>query len=203
MSARGSDLCHDSCTCTWPLDGARAFLEAKCTRTRGVGSFRLPTSEHGTENTAAAVFLNLLLFFIVLHGPDRAKSRRVLHGVVWRLCLFIYCLCRFLKIMASSLSCQLNPSINFANHPNGTDFKTWTTFQIKLYFQNRGARLSGCKHMDSGSFANHDAYNIAGFMSCAYRQTLVGSVRAESYKRWQHDLVVTMKHATTLSGLHS
>ena len=122
---------------------------------RGVGSFRLPTSEHGTENTAAAVFLIYLLFYMPHPPPppDRAKSRRFLHGVVWRLFFFyfILCLCRFLKVMASSLSCQLNPSIDFANHPNGTNFKTWTTFQIKLYFQNRRARLSGCKHMDSGN----------------------------------------------------
>ena len=50
---------------------------------------------------------------------------------------------------------------------------------------------------------NYDVYNLAGFISCGYRQTLVGSVRAESYKSWQHDLVIPRKHAKTLSGLHS
>ena len=54
-----------------------------------------------------------------------------------------------------------------------------------------------------GICENCDVYNIAGFISCGYRQTLVGSVRVESYKRWQHDLVTTRKHAETLSGLHS
>ena len=53
---------------------------------------------------------------------------------------------------------------------------------------------------NQGIFENYGVYNIAGFISCGYRQTLVGS---ESYKRWQHDLVITRKHANTLSGLHS
>ena len=52
--------------------------------------------------------------------------------------------------------------------------------------------------MNSGNFHSNDVHNIVGFISCGYR--LVGSVRAESYKRWQHGLALSRKHAKTLSG---
>ena len=75
-------------------------------------------------------------------------------------------------------------------------------------FPNQTFKIVELVSLDVNTWAqgiceNYDVYNIAGFISCGSRQTLVGSLRAESYKSWQHDLVTTRKHAKTVSGLHS
>ena len=108
---------------------------------RALIDFRLLSTEQKTPQPLLFIYIYFLLFY---EDPEVSPWSNV--AVIF---IFISCLCRFLKVMVSSLSCQLNPSIDFANHPNGTNFKTWTAFQIKLYFQNRGACLSGHKHMDS------------------------------------------------------
>ena len=151
-------------------------------------------------------FKFFISFFIVLHGLDRAKSRRLFHGVVWLLFLFLFSAFavfwkswRHLLVASSTLLLTLPIIIMARNSKPGQLSKSNFTFKIVELVSLDVNTMSWTQ----GICENYEVYNIAGFISCAYRQTLLGSVRAESYKRWQHDLVVTRKHAKTLSGLHS
>ena len=142
---------------------------------RGVGSFRLPTSEHGTENTAAAVFLIYLLFYMPPPPPPQIERRA--EGFSMELCsgYFYFYLVPLPVFKSHGIISQL-PAQPFHWLCQSS---SWHELQNMDNFQNQTllSKIVELVSLDvntwtQGIYENYDAYSIAGFISCGYRQTL-------------------------------
>ena len=120
-------------------------------------------------------FFNFILFyFFVLHAPDRAKSRRFLHGVVWRLFLFLFSAFagfwkswRHLLVASSTLPLTVPILLMARTSKPGQLSKSNFTFKI-VELVSLDVNI-----WTQGFCENYDFYNITGFISCGFRQTLV------------------------------